>query len=253
MEISRNIEIVDKYPALYLKDIDTLVVSDMHLGLEGIAAEQGIYIPKIQFEKELNALKNIMQKVSAENIVICGDIKHEFSETSYHEFREVSDIFTFLKEKFKRVILIKGNHDNFIIYVTRRHGVELYEDLLIDRYYFLHGHKIPEDFHKKIEEAEYIIMGHEHPAIALFDDVGIKEKVKVFLYGYCEALKKKIIVLPAFSVLAQGSEINVIPKEELLSPILKMCDIDKFKVISADELVLDFGFIENLRLMNSRI
>ncbi len=247
MEIDKNIKIVENYPAIYLEDINTLVISDMHLGLEGIAAEQGIYIPKIQFEKEMNALKSIIEKIDAENIIICGDIKHEFSETSYHEFREVSDIFIFLKNTFKRVILIKGNHDNFIIYVTRRHDVELYEDMIFGRYYFIHGHKIPESFYEKIGKAEYIIMGHEHPAIALYDDVGVKEKVKVFLHGYCESLRKKILVLPAFSVLAQGSEVNIIPKEELLSPILKMCDIDKFRVVSADELVLDFGILENLR------
>ncbi len=249
MEIDKDIRIVEKYPALYLKDIDSLVISDMHLGLEGIAAERGIYIPKVQFEKEINALKEITEKISGKNIVICGDIKHEFSETSYHEFREVSDMFIFLKEKFERVILIKGNHDNFIIYVTRRHGVELYDDLILGKYYFIHGHRIPEDFDKKIENVEYIVMGHEHPAVALFDDVGTKEKIKVFLYGYCEALKKKIIVLPAFSVLAQGSEVNIVPREELLSPILKTCDIDKFKVVSADEVVLDFGLLGNLRAL----
>ena len=37
--------------------------------------------------------------------------------------------------------------------------------------------------------------------------------------------------MPAFSTLAQGSEINLIPKQELLSPLLREIDIDSLEVI----------------------
>lgn len=45
-----------------------------------------------------------------------------------------------------------------------------------------------------------------------------------------------IIVLPPFSYFAQGSEINLIPKDELLSPILReLVDVDELGVIGISE------------------
>ncbi len=91
---------------------------------------------------------------------------------------------------------------------------------------FIHGDvELPD-----LENAGMIIMGHEHPAIALFDEIGAKEKIKAFLAG--KFGEKELIVLPAFSPLAQGTEINLIPREELLSPLLKdHASMDSLKVI----------------------
>jgi hypothetical protein len=229
MKILDRVEIVEPYPAIWIKEIDSLVIADLHLGYEGIMAEEGIFIPKVQFEEELEMLEQIIEKVKASRIIIDGDVKHEFSETSYHEFIEVRDLFLFLKGRFKEVIVIKGNHDNFIIRVTKRYGVKLYDHLLLKGFLFLHGHKIPKNYSRI--KAGYLIIGHEHPAIALFDEIGVKEKIDCFLYGDLKD-GKMLIVLPAFSTLMLGSEVNLIPKEELLSPILReLARIEKLKVI----------------------
>lgn len=238
MKVFNDIELIEYFPAIYIKSIDSIVIADLHLGYEGIMAEQGIFIPKIQFKKELEMISKIIDKNKAKNIIINGDIKHEFSETSYHEFVEVSDLLSFLKNNFKRIILIKGNHDNYIARVTSKHDVELYEELKISDFYFLHGHKIPIDFMRK--DVKTIIIAHEHPAIALYDEIGVKEKVDCLLYGKTMD-GRKIIVLPAFSFFAQGSEVNILPKEELLSPILKgYVDIDNLKAIAISE---EIGFL----------
>jgi hypothetical protein len=237
-----DIEIIEPYPAVFIEAIDALIISDLHLGYEGIMAEQGIFMPKVQFKKEMNALGEILEKRRASNFIIVGDIKHEFSDTTYHEFREVREIFKFLKEKFGRVVLIKGNHDNYIIYTTRKYDIELYDELLIGDFLFVHGDRPIKD-----ERGKYIVMGHEHPAIALFDEIGVKEKLNCFLYG--KIGRKKLLVMPAFSYLAQGSEVNMIPRSELLSPILREADIDKMRVIAVSEDIgcLDFGELGKIR------
>ncbi len=244
MRLSSDIEIISPHKAVYIESIDAIVIADLHLGFEGIAAEQGIFVPKVQFEKEIEELKEILEKRKAEKIIINGDVKHEFSETSYHEFREVSSLYSYLKENFERVIQIKGNHDNFIIYVCRKHGIELYNNLELGSYLFAHGH---EDIQLQKVEAPTIVIGHEHPAIALYDEVGGKEKVDCFLYG--RGGDKKLLVLPAFSYFAQGSEVNIIPGGELLSPLLKRADFSQMRVIavSREAGVLDFGTLEKLR------
>jgi len=247
MNLLPGIEIIEPYPALYIESIDTIVISDLHLGYEGVMAEyHGLFIPRTQFRKELGILEKITEVRKASTIVIAGDIKHEFSETTYIEFKEVRALFEFLKTGFKRIVAIKGNHDNYIIYVTRKYDVELHDFLFIDSFLFIHGDVIPEQ--KDVEKAEVIIMGHEHPAIALFDEVGAKEKMKAFLLGNLNG--KKLIVMPALSPLAAGTEINVIARDEMLSPILKeRVDIDSFKVIGIDEETgsLEFGMLGDLR------
>lgn len=192
----------------------------------------------------MRALTKIIERKKASTIIITGDVKHEFSETTYHEFKEVRDLFEFLKTIYKRIIVIKGNHDNYLFYITRRYGVELYDQLILDSFLFIHGDVIPEGFGK----ASIIIMGHEHPAIALFDEVGAKEKINSFLLG--DLGKGKILVMPAFSPLAYGTEINLIPREEILSPVLKeLVDVDKLWVMGIDEETgcLDFGELGKLR------
>jgi hypothetical protein len=247
MRLWDKIELIEPYPAVYISEIDALVIADLHLGYEGIMAEQGILIPKVQFEKEMKILKEILGRRKSERIILCGDIKHEFSETSYHEFIEVTDLFEFLRARFREVITLKGNHDNYLIRVTRRHDVALYDELELGDFYFMHGHKVPKGL--STTKAGHIIMAHEHPALVLYDEVGGKEKLDCFLHG--ELGEKRLLVLPAFSTLAEGSQVNAIPPEELLSPILReLVDINELKAIgiTAETGCLEFPELKKLRL-----
>ncbi len=218
-------------PALYIKPLDVLCIADLHLGYEGIMAEYyGVFLPKVQFHEEMENLKKLLNsfKKLPEKIILNGDIKHEFSETSYHEFREVSEILRFLESNFKEIILVKGNHDNFIARVTKKFEkvnlVDFYEE---KDFVFFHGHKLIKNGNELKDKT--VIMAHEHPSIVFYSSAGRKEKVPCFLHGKVNAFE--LCVMPAFSTLAQGSEINLLPKEELLSPLLKKINIDEMKVI----------------------
>ncbi len=246
MKLTDTIEIIDSYPAAYIDPLDAIVIADLHLGYETIAAENGVFLPKVQFNKTIDKMRKIVSRIDAKNIIINGDIKHEFSETSYHEYKEVKNLFDFLNSlDFEKIIVLKGNHDNFIINITRKYdNIELHNELALDDFFFLHGHK-----DKNISNIKQgnIILAHEHPAIGLHTEIGVKEKLKCFLYG--KANDKNIIILPAFSYFAQGSDINLIPKNELLSPILKKIDIDSFKPIGIleEEKLLEFPEIKRIR------
>lgn len=243
MNILDDVEIVDNLPAIYIKSLDAIVIGDLHLGFEGILADQGVFIPKIQFQEEMSMMNKIIKEKKSDKIILLGDIKHEFSETTYHEFKEVVDFLNFLKDNFKRIIVIKGNHDNFIFYITKKLKIELYEDIIIGDYFFSHGHK---DINLDSILSKNIIIAHEHPAISLFDEIGGKEIVKCFLFG--KVKEKNIIILPAFSTLSYGTEINVV--ENFLSPFLEKIKnkIDDFEAIGVDRDVgiLRFGKIKNL-------
>lgn len=245
VELYEGIEIVGSYPALWIESIDAIVISDLHLGYEHIALEDGFLVPTVQLRESIATMRGILGARKSSNIILCGDVKHEFSETSYHEYREVSDFIDFLKGIFARVIVIKGNHDTFISRVTGKKGVELYDSYSEKNFRFIHGDKaIDVDG----MEEEFLIMGHEHPSIVMTDALGRKEKVKAFLYG--EHRGKKVIVMPAFSYFAQGSDINSVPREKLLSPMLRSLDTDSFRAvgITDDGLLLPFPEMGRMRV-----
>ncbi len=240
MRLFKGLEVPQPLPALLIKPIRALVIADLHLGFEGIAAERGIFIPKVQFAEELEMLEQLLD-LPAEKIIINGDLKHEFSETSYHEFREVSEMLEFLTKNFDEVFLVKGNHDNYLAIVAKKFGLNVFESLELGDFFFTHGHK---EF--DLPEQEFVILAHEHPSIALVGDSG-KDKVKAFLYGELEG--KKVVVLPAFSTLASGTEINLISPSELLSPFLRNAGVDELRALGIDK---DLGFLKFPELRHLR-
>ena len=244
MRLFENISAIEPFPALYLEDLNMVAIADLHLGYETISSEHGVFVPRVQLEKSLHVMRGIINKRKADRIIIVGDLKHEFSKTSYHEYKEVSSFLDFLSVHFKEIIIVRGNHDTFIQRIARKYNALVCDEFAEENYLLLHGHK-DVDIRKK--EQSTIILAHEHPSIALFTEVGVKEKLNCFLYGHTHG--KNLVVLPAFSYFAEGSDINLIPKEELLSPLLRKIDVDNLKVlgIMENDRFLEFPSVGNLR------
>ncbi len=242
MKLFDKFEIIEPYPALWIEEFKTVVISDLHLGLETLLASQGVYFPKFQLKEMKEDLKDIFNEYPAERLVINGDTKHDFAKSSYKEKKEVKKLLNFLSLKVDEIKLIKGNHDNYLIYAVKEFkNAELKEDFCLDNIRFIHG----DEKDVKVDE-DYIIAGHEHPALVLKDDLGVKEKVRCFLYGKYQ--DKKIVIMPAFSKLAEGSQVNEIPKKELLSPWLQKEGVEELKAVGISEEagLLEFPRIEKL-------
>src|SRR5256884_6090840 len=99
--------------ALLLRQERVLVISDLHLGFEGALAEQGVSIPRFQRRVILERLGKMLDRNKAEQVVIAGDFKHEFSKNLVDEWVEVKQVLRFLKDRVKPV-LVRGNHDNYL-------------------------------------------------------------------------------------------------------------------------------------------
>src|SRR5256886_3156444 len=99
--------------ALLLREERVLVISDLHLGFEGALAEQGVSIPRFQRRVILERLGKMLDRNKAEQVVIAGDFKHEFSKNLVDEWVEVKQVLRFLKDRVKP-ILVRGNHDNYL-------------------------------------------------------------------------------------------------------------------------------------------
>lgn len=248
MELLDRFEIVEPYPALYVPSIDAVVVADLHLGLESLMAKAGTYMPKFQLSEIEEDLDAIIEEVEPETLIVAGDIKHEFSETSHGEREEVQELVGFLSDRVDEILLVKGNHDNYLHYAVEDAGnVELADRFLRDGILFVHGHELVEDL--ETLDAEAVVMGHEHPALTLRDEIGVEEKLPCFLYGTMDD-GRDLVVLPAFSKLAEGSQVNRVDVDDLLSPILKRkIDIGTMKAVGVDREagLLEFPEVGKLR------
>lgn len=102
--------------------------------------------------------------------------------------------------------------------------VKLFQpSLTLNEFTLFHGHLEPSE---EVKKAKHIIMGHEHPAITIRDDLKVKHRFKAFLTGRIDG--KTITVLPSSSPLAYGSDVNEALPKDLLSPILQRASLDDF-------------------------
>lgn len=241
IEVAPGAEIVDALPALYIRHHKALVVADAHLGYEEEAARHGVFMPRFQLARFLDVLGQALDLVDAEKVIIAGDLKHRFDGLGRLERREVTRAINFIKERASEVIVVRGNHDNYLPILKEKLGFEFVEHLVLGEYAIVHGHKpLPPEARGKI-----VIMGHEHPSIAIRDSIGTVGKFPCFLKGFLKDGETKILVLPAIGAYQTGSKVTLNPST-YLSPILKEeAALEELEPIIVDE---EIGVLELPRL-----
>jgi hypothetical protein len=245
MRIGERIEIIENYPAIYLESIDTVVIADLHLGIERELASNGIFFPRFQYRDIKDSLLSIVSKISPKQIIIDGDLKHRFGERTDQEFNEVVESLTLLSQDVEQVIVIRGNHDNFVKGLFTKFPKTKFVQSAYSQgdFIFTHGHEIPAGI--ETSGSKMIVIGHEHPAIVLRDDVGAKVKLRALLVGSTK-LKMDLVVMPAYSPLALGTEVNLSNSpEQILSPLIRSyASIGDMRVYAIDAKSGVFGFPE---------
>lgn len=221
--IARGVRIVDG-GGVYLEDVDTLVFSDLHIGYEQALEKMGVSIPRSQYGKIKETILKGVESLNPSSLVILGDVKHEFGESTAQEWVETRDLLETLLGTGVKISVVRGNHDNYLIPILQKLGVPMYDpDQTVERYQFIHGHK-PVDL-----KGEIVIMGHEHPVFAVRDEIGVKVRFKAYVYGRIQG--RLLIVLPAVNPISTGTEINTVPREDFLSPILRSLSLEDFKAL----------------------
>src|SRR5947208_12940936 len=172
LEIAKGVEATRDF-ALLLRDERALVISDLHLGFEGALAEQGVSIPRFQRRVILERLGQMFDRTKAEQVIIAGDFKHEFSKNLVDEWVEVKQVLRFIRDRAKPV-LVRGNHDNYLATILGDLNLPLNARADVGGYTIVHGHEEVSTLHP-------IVMGHEHPAVKLKDELGATVSVPAFL------------------------------------------------------------------------
>lgn len=234
MKVFKNIKLVD----LGILIDKTLVICDLHIGVEEAMAKQGMLLPKFHFRdliKRMEEMFLLSEVKRFERIIINGDLKHEFGSISDEEWRNSLKFLDFLSIHADEIILIKGNHDKILGPIAGKRGLRIVDEYKMGEILILHGDKLP----ASMRGIKTIIIGHEHPAITLKE--GAKsEKFKCYLIGKYKG--KELIVQPSMKLISEGVDVSC---GDLLSPFLKR-DISEFRVIVVGDRLYDFGVLGDL-------
>ncbi len=192
--------IVDQERAIFLEDISTLLVADLHIGYERELESRGVIVPS-QTEAMKRRLLSLVERYGAERIIILGDLKHEILGFP----RELRG---FLEDFEIEIMLVKGNHDG---------GIEEMVDIpvhpppgfTLGRYGFFHGHSWPS---QEVMSSEVVFMGHVHPEVSLPGSTGKPHRMPCLLRAELSnegrkiyPREPKIYILPAFNPLVGAS------------------------------------------------
>ncbi|MET1159448.1 MAG: metallophosphoesterase [Thermoprotei archaeon] len=255
-----NIYIIPGTPVIYVKDIDSIIFSDLHLGFEEAVARGldyssressysvGMFIPKIQLKRIIETLDKVFSIVKPRKVIINGDVKHAFDRLLRQEREETKKLIEYLFNKgIREIVVIRGNHDNFIPIVLRDYGIDL-----VLKYEFVSGGKHVVITHGHLEldpsEADLFIIGHEHPSIRCMSVY----RFPAFMI-IPTTQSSQILVLPAIGPYHPGIQITT-DNSSYLSPIIREYGVlDKSRVITWIDLgefrgvLTEFSFEEELR------
>ncbi len=247
LEISPGIYIASDLPVLYLKNIDAIVLSDVHIGYEEEMARKGMFLPKVQKKRFIEVYRNSGKVFKFKRIVINGDFKHLFNKLGKEERDDLNEILSTLKDDGIEVTLVKGNHDNYVTLVTDKFdNVEVVDYLDLGNVFLLHGHKEVE-----VRDNTTYVIGHEHPRISIRDRLGFAKKLQAFLVVPLKSNGSKVIVLPSVGTYQAGNDISLI-HNNYMSPIVRNFGVlEKAKpyVIIESEGIMEFpelGLLKNV-------
>lgn len=243
-------------PVLVVKnDVKTLVIADLHLGIEYDLYKSGIRIPS-QTQKQLARLIGYIEKTDPDRLLLLGDVKHNVPLISY---QEQDDVPRFLGELAKHapIDIVPGNHDGGIDFlIPKGADITLHSSrgILRDDIGYFHGHAWPS---AKLISAKHVVMAHNHPAVRFTDPLGYVSIVPAWIRTHFDEnvvrqryslankeISQCVTIMPAFNELCGGIPFNEASHEDLLGPVSTSGAI---KLESAEAYLLDGTHIGKIR------
>jgi len=246
--------LIDKPAMVVENESKTLVIADLHLGIEAELREKGINIGS-QTEKLLERVIKCVKAADPDVIVLLGDVKHAVPRISWMDRKEVPFFLAELAE-YAPVYVVKGNHDGHLNRLlpkaTEREpehevSIKSTRGFVFDGVGYTHGHSWPL---QDLFSAKYILIGHNHPRIRLVSSQSRYRSMKsVWIRAKCDydavkehypELRKSgwndpwVIIMPAFNEICGGITFNA-PTKRLLGPIAsKLLRLEDMEVYLLD-------------------
>lgn len=184
--------------AVYVKNLDYLLVADLHLGKSETFQNFGIPIPNRVNQMTLDRLKNLCDRTQPKKLIILGDLFHS-------KFALVDEVLqpwaNFLNAIAAKVELIIGNHDRNLINqkLVQKLGLSFgytTEPIQIDSLRLTHEPQPQQNYLN--------ICGHVHPCLR------IKTRLdRLRLPCFYLQRSPYLLLLPSFGEFTGGYEVEM--------------------------------------------
>jgi DNA ligase-associated metallophosphoesterase len=168
--------------ALWLPDLKSLVVADVHWGKIDHFRKAGIPVPLKGNDKNAETLISIINLFRPKRVIFIGDLFHSIYNDGWETFGQVRKAFT--QCAFELVI---GNHDILSERQYERHKIKLHDESLL-----LNNLLLTHEPLEEIPEGVFNIAGHVHPGAHL-RGTGRQSMILPCFY-----IKTNQCILPAF-------------------------------------------------------
>jgi hypothetical protein len=224
--LARSVDWLDfRDRAVFLPGSDVLVLADTHVGR---AEASDVTVPLGEAADLDDRLGALLDACDPREVVVAGDVLHRFDRASHGVRESLTSLTDACRDAGARPVLVAGNHDTVLDAVWDGPCHDEYRladavpadagggDVLV-----CHGHEVPES------SAALYVVGHDHPTV----DIEGRRR-PCFLYGAGVYRGGDVLMLPAFTRLAAGVEINDMRGSDFQSPLV--ADADAFRPVVYD-------------------
>ena len=202
----------------------TLLISDLHLGLEKEMAKKGFRLPAYSV-KMVERVKDMAEKYGTNRLAVLGDVKHTVGKVEDIDWGVVPWFFDTMLDLFEAVEVVPGNHDgNIKTVLPQRVTLHASQGTVLgsgrDRIGVAHGHAWPS---VEAIATRNLVIGHSHFTYEMRDPLGSRTREAVWVraeYDVAELMegagyaskakgKGKLTVMPPFNRLVGGQPINM--------------------------------------------
>lgn len=227
-EIEPGVRVTNERCLVFEKE-RAVVLGDLHLGYEKALEDEGMYIPRMNTDSIRDSLNRILSKYEPDTVVLLGDIKHDFKRAKYEGREDVRGIVQLIQDAAE-VVVVKGNHDNYIQNIVADMGLMAVDHVDVGGYRLEHGH---------VDSGRRpVVIGHEHPSVRIAGALSGGMKIQCFLY----ARKEGVVVIPPFSFLSTGTDMSSASPECFMSDACKGIDAAEAELYGITDLgILPLG------------
>lgn len=256
--------IFDEPALVVINSEKSLVIADIHLGIEWDLYKSGFSIPS-RTPHILQRIYEYIDAIQPDRLILLGDIKHNVPQTSWQEKDEVPYFLSMLSDK-TQVDILPGNHDGGLeMLLPQRQNIKLYpsKGCVIDGVGYFHGHTWPI---VELLGAEYIVTAHNHPTLCFTDPLGdrviqsawirtqLKKDILQSHYASIQLDKiwknPQLIIMPFFNDLCGGMPFNKTLENGFIGPVFvaKAVNIEDAQLYLLDGTQL--GSLKQFRKLN---
>ncbi|WP_231554229.1 metallophosphoesterase [Halobellus rufus] len=195
--------------SIYLRGADALVLADLHVG-RGEASN--VTLPVGERRDLTSRLDALLDATRPATTVFAGDVLHRFGPVSERSRETVAALRDCCADAGSDPVFVRGNHDTALDTVCD----DVRECYVVGgepKTVVCHGHEEPP------VAADRYVIGHDHPAIEIEG-----RRRPCALVAPDAHRGADVVMVPAFSRLAPGVEINDARADDLLSPLLDGLD-----------------------------